>query len=149
MDSVVTLQPDSTRGRRGGREGGAPVFINVKRFNNRAQGRRKGGAPWVKRQEVRWTPTGSDSMDGHIARTMSRMLGIHPAGRMFNPFGVEGIAFVANPGCAACAATLGFVLERLRRKQRSGRTITVARVVATVVNRASGTAAPSTLLTAP
>ena len=54
---------------------------------------------------------------------------VHPAGRMLNPGGVGVIAFVANPGCAACASTLGFVVERLRRKQRSGRTIMVARFV--------------------
>ncbi len=71
MDSVVTLQHDRTLGRKGGREGGAPVFITVKRFNNKAQGRREGGAPWVQRQEVRGTPTGSDNMDGHILRIMS------------------------------------------------------------------------------
>jgi hypothetical protein len=86
------------------------VIITVKRFNNRAQGRREGGAPWDQRQEVCGTPTGSDNMDGHIPRTMSRMSGVHPAGRMFNPVGVGGIAFVANPGCAASAATLGFVV---------------------------------------
>ena len=86
------------------------MFITVKRFNNRAQGRREGGAPWVQRQEVRGTPTGSDNMDGHIPRTMSRMSGVHPVRRMFNSVGVGGIAFVATPGCAACAANLGFVV---------------------------------------
>ncbi len=59
MVSVVTLQLDGMRGRRGRREGGAPVFITVKRFNNRVQGRREGGAPWVQRQEVRGPPTGN------------------------------------------------------------------------------------------
>ena len=123
-------------GRRAGREGGAPVFITVKRLDNKAQGRRKGGAPWGQRQKVRGTPTGSDKLGGHIPRTMSRMSGVHPAGLMFNPVGVGGIAFVANPGCAASAATLGFVVERLRRKQRSGRTIAVACLMATEINRA-------------
>ena len=136
MDSVVTLQHDGTGGRRGGREGGAPVFITVKRFDKKAQGRREGGAPWVQSQKVRGTPTGSDNMDGHIPRTMSRMSGVHPACRMFNPVGVGSIAFVANPGCAASAATLGFVVERLRRKQRSGRRIAAACLVATGINRA-------------
>ena len=136
MGSVVALQHDRMRGRRGGREGGAPVFITVKRFDNKAQGRRIGGAPWVQRQEVRGTPTGSDNLDGHILRIMSRMSRVHPVRRMFNPVRVGGIALVANPGCAACASTLGFVVERLRRKQRSGLTITVARFVATEVNRA-------------
>ncbi len=51
-----------------------------------------------------------DNIIGHIPGTKCRMLGIHPAGRMINPFGVEGIAFVANPECAACAATLGFAV---------------------------------------
>jgi hypothetical protein len=51
--AVVTLQHDGIRGRRGGREGGAPVFITVKRFDNKAQGRREGGAPWGQRQQVR------------------------------------------------------------------------------------------------
>ncbi len=110
MGSVVTLQHDGTRGQRGGREAGAPVFITVKRFNNKAQGRREGGAPWVQRHALRRTPTGSDNMDGHIPQTMSRMSGVHPVRRMFNPVGVGGIAFVANPGCAASAATLGFVV---------------------------------------
>ncbi len=59
----------------------------LKRFNNRAQGRREGGAPWVHRQAVRGTPTGSDNMDGHIPLTMSRMSGVHPVRRMFNPVG--------------------------------------------------------------
>ncbi len=36
-------------GRPSGREGGAPMFITVKRFDNKAQGRREGGAPWVQR----------------------------------------------------------------------------------------------------
>ena len=107
MGSVVTLQHDGMRGQSGRREGGAPVFITVKRFNNKAQGRREGGAPWVHRQAVRLTPTGSDNMDRHIPRTMSRMSGVHPVRRMFNPVEVGGIAFVANPGCAA---TLGFVV---------------------------------------
>ena len=61
------------------------MIITVKRFDNKAQGRREGGAPWVQRQKVRGTPPGSDNMDGHITRTMSRMSGVHPAGRMFNP----------------------------------------------------------------
>ena len=135
MGLFVGLQHNGTRGLRGCKDG-APVFITVKRFNNKAQGRRIGGAPWGQRQKVRGTPTGSDNLDGHIPRTMSRILGIHPAGRMFNPVGVGGIALIANPGCAAYAATLGFVVERLRRKQRSGRT--VARVVVIVVNRALG-----------
>ncbi len=129
MSSVVTLQHDGMRGRRGGREGGTPVFITVKRFDNKAQGRREGGAPWVQRQKVRRTPTGSDNMDGHILRIMYRMSRVHPVRRMFNPVGVGGIAFVANPGCAASAATLGFVVERLRRKQRSDRTIAAACLV--------------------
>ena len=136
MSSVITLQRDGTRGRRGGREVGAPVFITVKRFNNRAQGRREGGAPWVQRQKVRGTPTGSDNLDGHIPRTMSRMSKVHPVRRMFNPVGVGGIAFVANPGCAASVATLGFVVERLRRKQRSGRKTADACLVGTGINRA-------------
>ncbi len=110
MVSVVTLQHDRMRGRRGGREGCTPVFITVKRFDNKAQGRREGGAPWVQRQKVRGTPTGSDNMDGHILRIMSRMSRVHPVRRMFNPVGVGGIAFVANPGCAASAATLGFAV---------------------------------------
>ena len=112
------------------------MFLAVKRFDNKAQGRREGGAPWVQRQKVRGTPTGSDNMDGHILRTMCRMLGIHPAGRMFNPVVVEGMALVANPGCAASAATLGFIVERLRRKQRSDRRIAAACLVATRINRA-------------
>jgi hypothetical protein len=96
------------------------------RWHTRTEGGREGGAPWVQRQAVRGTPTGSDNLDGHIPRTMSRMSGVHPAGRMFNPVGVGSIAFVANPGCAASAATLGFVVERLRRKQRSGQRMAAA-----------------------
>ncbi len=110
MGSVITLQHDGTRGRRGGRVGGAPVFITVKRFDNKAQGRREGGAPWVQRQQVRGTPTGSDNFDGHILRIISRMSRVLPVRRMFNPVGVGGIAFDANPGCAASAATLGFAV---------------------------------------
>jgi hypothetical protein len=90
MGTVVTLQHDGTQGRRGGREGGAPVFITVKRLDNKAQGRLEGGAPWVQRQEVPGTPTGSDNMDGQIARTMSCMSGVHTAGCMFNPVGPLG-----------------------------------------------------------
>jgi hypothetical protein len=40
------------QGRRGGRDGNAPVFLTVKRLNNKAQGRREGGAPWGQRQKV-------------------------------------------------------------------------------------------------
>ncbi len=93
MGSVVALQHDCMRGRRGGREGGASVFITVKRFDNKAQGRREGGAPWVQRQKVRGTPTGSDNMDGHILQTMSRMSRAHPVRRMFNPVGQRCEAF--------------------------------------------------------
>ena len=67
---------------------------------------------------------------------MSRMSRVHPVRRMFNTVGVRGIAFVANPGCAASASTLGFVVERLRRKQRSGRKIATAYLIATGINRA-------------
>ena len=136
MGLVVTLQHKGALGQKGVREGDAPVSITVKRFNNKAQGRREGGAPWVQREEVRGTPTGSDNMDGHFLRIMSDMSSVHPVRRMFNPVGVGGNAFVANPGCAACASTLGFVVERLRRKQKFGLTIATACVVATAINRA-------------
>ena len=90
----------------------------VKRFDNKAQGRREGGAPWVQSQSVRGTPTGSDNRDGHVPRPMSRgpcpaCRGKHPGQR--GPPSVQprwgwGDAFVADPGCAACAATLGFIV---------------------------------------
>ena len=94
------------------------MLITVKRFDNKAQGRREGGAPWVHSQSVRGTPTGSDNRDGHVPRPMSRgpcpaCRGKHPGQR--GPPSVQprwgwGDAFVADPGCAACAATLGFIV---------------------------------------
>jgi hypothetical protein len=107
MGSVVTLQHDGTQGRSGGLEGGVLVFITVKRFDIKAQGRREGGAPWVQRQKVRGPPTGSDNLEGHILRIMPRTSRVHPVRRMFNPVGVGGIAYVAKPGCAASAAHPG------------------------------------------
>ena len=115
------LQHNAIQGRKDSPQGNAPVLITVKRLNNKAQGRRQGGAPWVQRQKVQGTPTGSDNTDGHIPRTMSRISRPHPVLRMFNPNGIGVITFVANPGRAACRSTLGFVVKRLQRKQTSGR----------------------------
>jgi hypothetical protein len=44
--AVVTPQRDGIQEQSGGREGNTPVFIAVKRLNNKAQGRRVRGAPW-------------------------------------------------------------------------------------------------------
>ncbi len=96
-----------TLGQKGGHKGDAPVFKTVKRFNNRAQGRRERGAPWAQRHEMRGTPSGSNNMDGFLLRIMSYVPSVHPVRHMFNPVGVGGITFVANPVCAACASTLG------------------------------------------
>ena len=73
-------------------------LFTVKRFNNKAQGRRKGGAPWVQRQEVQGTPRGSDNMDGHIPRTMSGMSGVHPVRRMFTPLGLVALRSLQTQG---------------------------------------------------
>ena len=97
------------------------MLITVKRLNNKAQGRREDGAPWVQRQKVQGTPTGSSNMNGHIPRKMYRISRPQSVRLMFNPDGISATAFVANPGRAACRSTLGFVVKRLQRKQKSGR----------------------------
>jgi hypothetical protein len=75
--AVVTPQRDGIREQSGGREGNTPVFIAVKRLNNKAQGRRVRGAPWGQRQKLKGTPTGSNNNGGHTPRTMS----LHVEGR--------------------------------------------------------------------
>jgi hypothetical protein len=75
-------------------------------------------------------------MEGHIPLKISDMSSPHPVRRMFNPDGVGVIAFVVNPGCAACASTLGFVVERLQRKQKFGRRPAAGCLVATGINQA-------------
>ena len=87
------------------------MFITVKRFNNRAQGRRARGAPWVRNERNAPNPNGvehaSSGMNPRRAGHCPRDMAIHVVGRCWGPAHLLAL----DPGCAALPATLDVVVK--------------------------------------
>ena len=73
----------------------AGLLLTPKAFNNKAQGRREGGAPWVRNERIASNPTGvehaSSDMNPRHAGHCPREMAIHvvePRGGALALFGV-------------------------------------------------------------
>ena len=86
------------------------LMLTPKAFDNKAQGRRGRGAPWVRNESYAANPNGvehaSSGMNPRHAGHGPRDLAIHVVGPRWGP----GHLLALAPGCVAFAATLGFVV---------------------------------------
>ena len=99
---------------------GAPL-ITPKALYNKAQGRRARGAPWVRNERNAPNPNGvehaSNGMNPRHAGHCPRDMAIHVVGPRWGPAHLLAL----DPGCAAFAATLGFVVKPFHgEKHRCG-----------------------------
>jgi hypothetical protein len=102
---------DSSRDKTSSRNRPTGPLLTPKAFDNKAQGRRGRGAPWVRHERKAPNPNGvehaSSGMNPRHAGHCLRDMAIQIVGPCWGP--AHRLAF--DPGCAAFAATLGFVVK--------------------------------------